>query len=171
MPKLKLQNFGHLMQRTDSLDETLMLGKIEGKRRRWWPEDELIRQHLWLNGHEFEQTLGDSVIQRSLVCCSPGVTKNQRQWLINSTLSSVIWSMCKCVCVCVVSSVQLFATPWTLVYQTPMSMDFFRLYYWCGLTFPTPGDHPEPEIKPPSLASPILAGGFVTTIPSGKPFS
>ena len=41
MPKLKLQNFGH--QRTDSLEETLMLGKTEGKKRKWWPEDELIR--------------------------------------------------------------------------------------------------------------------------------
>ena len=34
MPKLKLQYFGHLMQRTDSLEKTLMLGKIEGRRRR-----------------------------------------------------------------------------------------------------------------------------------------
>ena len=34
MPKLKLQNFGHLMQRTDSLEKTLMLGKIEARRRR-----------------------------------------------------------------------------------------------------------------------------------------
>ena len=54
MLKLKLQYFGHLMQRTDSLEETLMLGKIEGGRRRG-------RQRMrWLdgitnsNGHEFE---------------------------------------------------------------------------------------------------------------------
>ena len=36
MLKLKLQYFGHLMQRTDSLEKTLMLGKIEGRRRRGW---------------------------------------------------------------------------------------------------------------------------------------
>ena len=36
MLKLKLQYFGHLMQRAGSLEKTLMLGKIEGKRRRWW---------------------------------------------------------------------------------------------------------------------------------------
>ena len=36
MLKLKLQYFGHLMQRVDSLEETLRLGKIEGRRKRWW---------------------------------------------------------------------------------------------------------------------------------------
>ena len=46
MLKLKLQYFGHLIQRTDSLKKTLMLGKIEGRRRRW------------LDGHEFEQAPG-----------------------------------------------------------------------------------------------------------------
>ena len=40
--KLKLQYFGHLMQRTDSLGKTLMLGKVEGKRRRGTTEDEMI---------------------------------------------------------------------------------------------------------------------------------
>ena len=43
MLKLKLQNFGHLMQRADSLEKTLMLGKIEGRRRRG-------RQRRWLDG-------------------------------------------------------------------------------------------------------------------------
>ena len=55
--KLKLQYFGHLMQRTDSLKKTLMLGKIEGGRRRGW-RDEMIGLHHQLNGHEFEQALG-----------------------------------------------------------------------------------------------------------------
>ena len=43
MLKLKLQYFGHLMRKTDSLEKTLMLGKIEGKRRRWVAEDEMVR--------------------------------------------------------------------------------------------------------------------------------
>ena len=54
MPKMKLQYFGHLMWRTDSLEETLMLGKIEGRRRRGMTEDEMVEWHHRLNGHEFE---------------------------------------------------------------------------------------------------------------------
>ena len=53
MVKLKLQYFGHLMRRTDSVGKTLMLGKIEGRRRRGrW--DEMVGWYHRLNGHEFE---------------------------------------------------------------------------------------------------------------------
>ena len=45
MLKLKLQYFGHLMQRADSLEMTLMLGKIEGRRRRGQQKDEMVRWH------------------------------------------------------------------------------------------------------------------------------
>ena len=45
MPKLKLQHFGHLMQRAESLEKTLMLGKIEGRRRRGTTEDEMTGWH------------------------------------------------------------------------------------------------------------------------------
>ena len=54
MLKLKLQCFGHLMGRTDSLEKTLMLGKIEGRRRRGPTEDEMVGWHHQLDGHEFE---------------------------------------------------------------------------------------------------------------------
>ena len=53
MLRLKLQYFGYLMQRTDSLEKTLMLGKIEGKRRRG-RQDEMVGWHHRLNEHEFE---------------------------------------------------------------------------------------------------------------------
>ena len=55
MLKLKLQYFGYLMQRADSLEKTLMLGKIEGRRRRMRlrAEDEMVGWHHRLNGHEF----------------------------------------------------------------------------------------------------------------------
>ena len=69
MLKLKLQYFGHLMRRTDSLEKTLMLGKIEGGRRRGQ------QRMRWLDditdSKDMKQTLGDSGGQRSLVCCSP----------------------------------------------------------------------------------------------------
>ena len=67
---LKLQHSGHLMRRADSLEKTLILGKIEGKRRRGQ------QRKRWLDGitdsvDEFEQTQGDSEGQRSLMCCRP----------------------------------------------------------------------------------------------------
>ena len=53
MLKLKLQYFGHLKWRADSFEKTLMLGKIEGRRRRGRQRDEMVRWHHQLNGHEF----------------------------------------------------------------------------------------------------------------------
>ena len=70
MLKLKLQYFGHLMRRTDSLEKILMLGKIEGRRRR-------RRQRMrWLGGimDSMDMSLsnpGDSEGEGRLVCCSP----------------------------------------------------------------------------------------------------
>ena len=68
MLKLKLQYFGHLMRRVDSLEKTLMLGGIEGRRRRG-KQDEMARWYHWLDGHEFEwiPRVGDG--QGGLACC------------------------------------------------------------------------------------------------------
>ena len=54
MLKQKLQYFGHLMQRVDSLEKTLMLREIGGRRRKGMTEDEMAGWHHQLNGHEFE---------------------------------------------------------------------------------------------------------------------
>ena len=54
MLKLKLQYFGHLMRRADSLEKTLMLGKIEGWEEKGTTEDEMVGWHHWPNGNEFE---------------------------------------------------------------------------------------------------------------------
>ena len=62
--KLKLQYFGHLMPTADSLEKTLMLGKIEGRRRKGTTEDEMVGGHHRLDRHEFEQAPGDSEGQR-----------------------------------------------------------------------------------------------------------
>ena len=56
-------------------------------------------------------------------------------------------------------------TPWTVAYQAPLSMGFFRQEYWSGLPFLYPGDLPDPGIRP---RSPALAGGFFTAEPPGK---
>ena len=68
MLKLKLQYFGHLMKRTDSFEKTLMLGKIEGGRRRGQ------QRMRWLDGHhlyESEQARGVGDGQGGLACCGP----------------------------------------------------------------------------------------------------
>ena len=67
--------------------------------------------------------------------------------------------VCVCVHVCVLSHVQLFVSPWTVVCQAPLSMEFSRQEYWSGLPCPSPGVLPDPGIKPRSLSSPALAGG------------
>ena len=56
------------------------------------------------------------------------------------------------------SCVQLFATPWTVAYQAPLSMGFSRQECWSGLLFPSPGDFPDPGIEPgsPSLQTDAL---------------
>ena len=66
------------------------------------------------------------------------------------------------------SCVRLFATPWIVARQAPLSMEFPRQEYWSGLPFLTPGDLPSPEIEAASLASPAVAGGFFTTAVPGK---
>ena len=57
---------------------------------------------------------------------------------------------------CRFSRVQLFATPWTVAHQAPLSVGFPRQEYWKGLPCPPPGDLPNPGIKPASLMSPAL---------------
>ena len=73
MVKLKLSIFGHLMQRTDSLEKNQKIGKIEGRRRRGRQRttDEMVGWHHRLNGHEFEQALGTGEGQGGRACCSP----------------------------------------------------------------------------------------------------
>ena len=67
--KLKLQYFGHLMRRVDSFEKTLMLARIEGRRRRGMTEDEMVGWHHQLNEHGFGWTLGVGDGQGGLACC------------------------------------------------------------------------------------------------------
>ena len=83
MLKLKLQYFGHLVQRTDSLEKTLMLGKNWRQEKKGLIEYEMDGCHHQCNGYEFEQTLGDGEGQGSLACYSPWGCKESdtTEWL------------------------------------------------------------------------------------------
>ena len=82
--------------------------------------------------------------------------------------------MCVCVCVYVLSRVQLFIIPWTTARQAPLSMGLPRqedigiLYpeYWSGLLFPPPGNLPNAETEP---ESPTLQADSLQSEPPGKP--
>ena len=66
-------------------------------------------------------------------------------------------------------SLSIFATlaaPWMVALQTPLSMGFSRQEYWSGLPFPSPGDLPNPGIKP---RSPALQADSLLSLPPGKP--
>ena len=63
------------------------------------------------------------------------------------------------------SRVRLFATPWPVAHQAPLSMGFSRQEYWSGLPFPSPGDLPDPGIEP---RSPTLQADTLTSEPPGK---
>ena len=66
----------------------------------------------------------------------------------------------------VLSHVWLFASAWTAAHQAPLSVEFSRQEYWSGLPCPSPGDLPDPGIKP---ISPVLQTDSLPTEPPGKP--
>ena len=68
-----------------------------------------------------------------------------------------------CVHVCELGCARLFAAPWTVAHQAPLSVEFSRQEYWSGLPCSPPGHLPDPGIELLSLMSPALAGRFLTT--------
>ena len=76
--------------------------------------------------------------------------------------------MNRCVHVCSGTQSSTLCNPWTGGPQASLSMGFPRQEYWSGLSFPVPGDLPDPGIEPMSPASPALAGGLFTTEPPRK---
>ena len=95
-----------------------------------------------------------------------------RRWQCSKSISSVTLSVLRhnttlhaALCL-VAQSCPTVCDPWTVARQTPLSMGFPRQEYWSRLPCPPPGDLPNPGIE---LASPVLAGGFFTTEPPGKP--
>ena len=140
MLKLKLQYFGHLMWRTDSLEKTLMLGEIEGRRRRG-------RQRIrWLVGITDSMNIITDLVNMSLTklqelvmdreawhAAVHGVAKSWT-WLSDWT-ELKDWESKHIMCVwnCQpLSRVQLFASSWTVAHQVLLSIKFSRLEYWSG---------------------------------------
>ena len=94
MLKLKLQYFGHLMQKSNSFWKDLDAEKDWRQEEKGTTEDEMIGWHHWLSGHEFAQALGDGEGQGSLACCSPGVAKSQTQlsnWMTTNSRFTILY--------------------------------------------------------------------------------
>ena len=93
MLKLKLQYLGHLIQGSNSLEETLVLGKTEDRRRRRW-QDEMVGSHHQFNGHEFEQAPGHGEGQGSLACFSPcGFQRVGHNWVTEQQKEVLFYSI------------------------------------------------------------------------------
>ena len=117
------------------------------KRKRWLSNSQMKQKRhsniCWLNG------VSTNLIQSQILQSS-----NQRDFVCSLVLTQ---------------SCPIFMTSWSVARQVPLSMEFFRQEYWSRLPFPTPGNLPDPKIKPASLSSPALAGRFFTTVPPVKP--
>ena len=155
---LKLQYFGHLMRRADSLEKTLMLGKIEGRRRRGWQRmrrlDGIINSTqgtwVWASSRRWWRTGKPGVLQ------SVGVAESQTR-LSTSVSKSQIYTyhpiLTALLCVCVSSVAQPCLTlcdPMDRSLQSPLSMRFSRQEYCSRLPCPPPEDLPNPGIEPKS---------------------
>ena len=139
MVKLNLQSFGNLMWTTSSVEKTLILGKIEGKRRREWQTMRwLVGWHHWLNEYEFEQMQGDSEDIEAWHAAVHGVTKSQT-WLsywttpprtIRTRTRTIrcLWSrdkwFCKIVFYLVIMGVRHHVWAWMYMYV------YFRKWYY-----------------------------------------
>ena len=132
-------------------------GKDWRREEKGTTEDEMVGWHHWFGGHEFDEAPGAGDGQGSLACCSPCSLTHQE------SDTTEHWTEIAPLPPCVLSCVWLFATPWTIPREAPLSMEFSRQEYWSGLPFPTSGDLLDPGIEPACLAYLALEGELSTT--------
>ena len=132
MLKLKLQCFDHLMQRADSLEKTLMLGKIEGRRKRenrgWdgWMASSTQWTWVWASSGRWWRT-GKSGVLQSMGSLRVGhnlATEQQQHYYYEVKMKQYVYGVYNVY----VWAAQLWTTttPWNIAHQTPLSMEFSR---------------------------------------------
>ena len=137
----------------DKLHDTCskLNGERSWERKNWMLR--LLRSVVGMN------LLSETVTKNN--CTSFAVISHTAE--VTATLCGKCWGKRHRVHVKSLGRVRLCTNLWTVACQVPLSVGFPRQQYWSGLPCPPPGDLPHPGIKPLSLISPILAGGFGTT--------
>ena len=114
-----------------------------------------VRALGWEDSLEKEMAIHSSILAWKIPEATVhGVAKN-RTWLSDFISFQGLFTIRACM-LSHFSHVPLFAAPWTVSCQAPLSMGFFWQEYWNGFPCPPPGDLPDPRIEPVSLASPAL---------------
>ena len=124
----------------------------------FWHSEEQLSPFVYQNTNHQAQSLTKGTLKRWFFCCCfLGVSYllGKKAWVV--------------VCVCVLSRILFFATPWIVARQAPLSTGLSRQEYWSGLSFPPLRNLADLEMEPASPAAPALEGGFFTTEPPGKP--
>ena len=131
------------------------------------------RQEYWRKSISFSRASSQLRDQSHVSCSSciadrfitaePLGNSQYFKYQLNSLALNSLFKMC----MCMVSHVWLFASPWTVACQAPLSMGFSRQEYWSGLPFPSSRTLPDPGIEPTSLLSTALAGRF-TWVPDNN---
>ena len=155
MLKVKLQYFGYLMWRANSLEKTLMLGKIQGRRRRRRER----QRRRWLDGitnsmdmnlSKLQETVKDREDWHGTICGLANSRTQLRGWtttwntkLIGSQGNK--YTLLDSMPVCVLSH-WFFVNPWSIACQAPLSIEIPRQECLSGVLFPPPRDLPDPGI-------------------------